>query len=199
MKKRIIAGAGFAALLATTVAFAHGGATGVVKERMDAMDAMGEAVKTLAAMMRGETKYNAETVRETAAVIDNHAGEAMTALFPEGSDGEPSEAKPAIWTDWQEFQALAGRLDILAAGLGAAADNGMMMQGGGTGTGGGMMGSGSGMMGGSSGMMGGNSMMGGGSAVPDAKELAQMPVDSVFHLVVQTCSSCHTKFRAEKN
>ena len=204
---RKLAGAGLAALITTAVALAHGGATGIVKERMDAMGVMGDSVKTLSAMMRGETKYDEAVVRKEAARIKAHGGEAMTGLFPEGTDGAPSEAKPEIWSNWDEFETLAKRLEVLATGLDAAAANGLMMQGGNSGSGGGMMGSGGGMMGGGSGMMGsggssmmsGGGLMGSGGPLPDAKALAAMPVDGVFNMVAQTCSSCHTKFRLEKN
>ncbi|MDA5095767.1 cytochrome c, partial [Aliiroseovarius sp. KMU-50] len=108
-------------------AFAHGGATGIVKERMDAMDAMGKAVKMITPMMRGETAYDAEVVRQAAATFSDHAGESMTTLFPEGSGGMPSEAKDAIWERWEEFSELAAQLGIYAEGLSGAAENGLMM------------------------------------------------------------------------
>ena len=120
---RKLAGAGLAALITTAVALAHGGATGIVKERMDAMGVMGDSVKTLSAMMRGETKYDEAVVRKEAARIKAHGGKAMTGLFPEGTDGAPSEAKPEIWSNWDEFETLAKRLEVLATGLDAAAAN----------------------------------------------------------------------------
>lgn len=215
MKIRTILGAGAIGLASIAVAYAHGSATGIVKERMEAMESMGDAVKKLAAMMRGETEYSAASVKAEAGTIRQHAGEAITKLFPEGSAGEPSEARPEIWSNWDEFSALATQLETLAGGLEAAAGNGLMHGNGGPGAGNmmgqgsGMMGSGSGMMGGGSGMMGGG-MMGSGSpmaggglmganGVPDADALAAMPADGVFAMTVQTCSACHTKYRAEGN
>ena len=56
-------------------------------------------------------------MREGAAVIQSHSGEALTKLFPEHSIEGPSEAKPEIWTDWEEFSELAKQLDVFAAGL----------------------------------------------------------------------------------
>lgn len=183
----------------SAAAFAHGGATGIVKERMDAMTAMSEAVKTISSMMMGETPYDADVVKQGAALIKSHSGEAMTKLFPEGSLQEVSVAKPEIWSDWEEFQLLADRLADYADGLEAAADNGLMMQSENSSTDSMMGTDGSSMMeGGKSGMMGGASMMGGGSAAPDAAQLASMPVDGVFNMLTQTCSVCHTKFRIEK-
>ena len=203
MKIQKIIDAGAIGLAFVAAAHAHGGATGIVKERMQAMEVMGDAVKTLAAMMSGETDYDAATVREKAVTIREHAGDAITRLFPEGSGGEPSEAKPGIWSDWEEFAALAMQLETYAEGLEQAAGNGLMHGGGAPGagnmmgTGNGMMGSGSGMMGGGSGMMGGGMM--GAVGAPNAEALAAMPADGVFAMMTQTCSACHTKFRAEKD
>lgn len=121
--------AGTIAVATGGLAFAHGGATGIVKERMDAMTEMKNAVKTLTSIMKGETAYNAGTVKKEAAAIHSHAGEAMTKLFPADGDNMSSEAKPKIWSDWGDFTALAERLETLATGLEAAAENGLMNDG----------------------------------------------------------------------
>ena len=198
MKARI-----FAATTAATIitgglaAYAHTGATGVYKERMDAMMAMGKVVKSLSAMMRGETGFDAASVKEGARAIKSHAGEAMTSLFPEGTTEAPSEAREEIWSDWETFAALATQLETYATGLEIAADNGLGMSGDAQGS---MMGNGNSMMMGSqNGMMGGGSgMMGSTQPMMTTEQLAAMPVDGVFNMVAQTCSSCHTKFRLEK-
>ncbi|MCK0141967.1 cytochrome c [Aliiroseovarius sp. F20344] len=173
-------------------ALAHGGATGIVKERMDGMGVMKEAVKVLTPMMQGQTAYDADVIRSEAAKIGDHAGEAMTRLFPEGSGGAPSETKDVVWEDWQEFAALAEQLRVVADGLELAAENGLMMAGT-SGQRANMMG-GSTMMNGST-MMGGGFMMGGSSNMMD---FADMPADGVFTMLGQVCSACHTRFRAEK-
>jgi len=188
MKIQKIIGAGAIGLAFVAAAHAHGGATGIVRERMEAMEAMGDAVKTLAAMMSGETDYDAATVRDEAAAIRQHAGDAITSLFPEGSGGKPSEAKPGIWSDWETFAALAMQLETYAEGLESAAGNGLM-HGGGAGAGN-MMGQGNGMMGGG---------MTGAAVTPDPEALAAMPADGVFAMMTQTCSACHTKFRVDKD
>lgn len=198
MKIRTIIGAGAIGLASVAAAYAHGGATGIVKERMEAMESMGDAVKKLAAMMRGETEYDAATIRAEAETIRQHAGQAITSLFPEGSDGGPSEAKPGIWSNWDEFTALAMQLETFAEGLEAAAGNGLMHGGDGPAAGN-MMGQQNGMMGSGSGMMGAGSGMMGGAGMPDADALAAMPADGVFAMMAQTCSACHTKFRIEEN
>lgn len=192
MKKITVIAAAVATSTAV-VAFAHGGATGVVKERMDAMADMGEAVKAIAPMMRGEIAYDAAAVRQAAATFSLHAGNAMTQLFPEGTDGAPSEAKADIWSKWDDFSALADQLGVFAEGLAGAADNGLMASGDTGMSSGTMMGGGAGMMGGGSGMMGGGAM----GAGVTAEHIAEMPADGAFVMLTQVCSACHTQFRTE--
>lgn len=175
-----------------TTLLAHGGATGIVKERMMMMKEMGESVKALAAMMRGETAYDASKVKALASDIAAQSGAHMTEKFPEGSIEGPSEATPRIWQDWQTFDALAQQLEAYAGALQQAADNprGAPLAGGG------MMG-GNSMMGGGM-MQGGGMMMGQGVAPgggPTPEHLASMPPDAAFMHITQTCSSCHEQFR----
>ena len=47
----------------------------------------------------------------------------MTRLFPEGSGGKPSEARPEIWTDFATFLHFAERLGRTAEMLARAADD----------------------------------------------------------------------------
>ena len=178
-------------------AFAHGGATGIVKERMDGMSAMGKVVKALTPLMRGETPYDADQVRDAADVMIMHAGEQMTRLFPEGTGAKPSAALPAVWEDWEGFAELAERLKSYAEGMKLGADNGLAknkaqqdgsMMGGTTDT----------MMGSGNAAMTGGSMMGA-SEVMTPEMIASMPTDMAFAAVAQSCSACHQKFRAKEN
>lgn len=177
--------------LRTALAVAHSGATGVVKERMDLMKAIGGAMKSLTEMMRSEKPYDAQRVRADAEIIVQHGGDAMTALFPEGSLEMPSEAKAEIWQDWDRFAALADRMTDFAEALGQAADNQRM------GSGAGMMGGG--MMSGdrtSGGMMGGGMMQG--AQEPDPAHLAAMPPEAAFRHLAEVCSACHEDFRVKQ-
>ena len=186
------------AVSAASLVWAHGSATGIVKERMDGMAAMSKATKAITPMMRGNVEYNAEAIRDYARTIEEHAGEAMTKLFPEGSGGMPSEAKDDVWTDWDQFEVLAMQLESLGKGLAQAAENGLAESVFEEGASTNMMGT-SGMMG-TGGMMGTDGMMGQTmNGMIDIEMLAQMPADAVFAKVGQTCSACHTKFRAESN
>lgn len=164
------------------IAAAHTGATGIVLERMKAMSAMAEGVKEMTPMMRGAAPYDASAVSAFAIMVEGHAGEAMTSLFPEDADRTASKTRPETWEAFDEFSELADRLEVQARGLALAAANA-------SGEGGGMM---------TSGMTGG--MVGGMDAAPakmDVEALGAMPADAVFAMIGQTCSTCHTRFRAK--
>ncbi|WP_404384340.1 c-type cytochrome [Caenispirillum salinarum] len=186
-------------LTAAPDAAAHGGATGIVKERMDLMKAMGDSMKTLTAMMQGKAPYDADTVRREAQAIAERGGDDLVTLFPEGTAHDPSEALPAIWNKPDRFKALAEDLTTYAEALAKAADNG-------TGSGMGapstdmnaMMGGASTqeMMGAGSGGMG--AMMGGGSG-PSPEALADMPPQAAFMQLSNTCGACHDSYRMKKD
>lgn len=185
MKHRsLFAGLVIASLTAT--AWAHSGATGIVKERMDAMKDMGEAIKRLKPIMSGDAPYDAATVREAARIIRAQGGTAMTEKFPEGSTEHPSEARAEIWRDWPEFEALARQMAEAAHGLELAAENGLRPTGQGLDHMGGMMGHQA-------------DMMGGALASPHmtAEHIGRMPADRAFVMVTQLCSACHDQFRKE--
>ncbi len=106
-----------ASVLLVTSALAHGGATGIVKERMEAMKSLGAAGKALAAMVKGETAFDADAAALHARTMADHGGEAMTTLFPKGSLDAPTEALPAIWEDPERFNDLALALETRATAL----------------------------------------------------------------------------------
>ena len=107
------------------VAMAHTGSTGIVLERMKGMSAMRDVVAELSPMMQGAVPYDAFLVSEGASVIASHAGETMLSLFPEGSIEGVTYAKPEIWTNWQDFAALAQEMKVYADALAEAAPNGL--------------------------------------------------------------------------
>ena len=87
-----------------TLALAHGGATGIVKERMDQMVSISKAMKTMAKMVKGEADYDAAIMRTLAAQVSQNGGEALTKLFPKHSMDPPTEARREIWQDWDTFE-----------------------------------------------------------------------------------------------
>ncbi len=99
-------------------ASAHDGATGVVKQRMEAMKSLADAAKRIKQALAA-TPYDPAATTVAARQIETQAGDALTRHYPEGSAMAPSEAKPEIWTDWPGFQRRAASL---AARAGALAD-----------------------------------------------------------------------------
>lgn len=207
MRKTIIATALiFFTAITPQLVSAHGGASGIIKERMDLMDDMKGAVKNVAAIFKGETEHNPDTIRDAALIIRDHSGDAMTKLFPKDSLSRHSEATPAIWQEWERFKKLSDRQVNLAQGLYNAADNkGESNQGH-------MMGSQS-MMGqadnnsmmgqnmmGSGSMMGSDTMIRGEENMLHMDEpdyLGTMPASMVFKMLTDNCSSCHERYRKE--
>ncbi len=162
-------------LLAFATALAHRGATGIIKQRMDAMMSLGGAMKALTAMMSGKQPYDAERVKAYAGTIAGHGGESLTSLFPEGSLKHPSRANPAIWTDWGRFSALAQELAVYAGALASAASNQRA----------------------SIAVSGGK---GPGTRRRDTRpeDLATVAPNTVFMLLRRTCSNCHRTYRTKK-
>jgi len=102
------------------VALAHSGATGIVKERMQAMKMIAQATKALARLnwsnvdeTRRQAGLNAAAVAVLAADIER--------LFPNTSIHGPSEAVEAIWERPDDFARLARALKKAANELAAVA------------------------------------------------------------------------------
>jgi cytochrome c556 len=73
------------------------------QDRHMAMEAVGDAMKPLGAMAKKATPFDAATVSKNAASILEHLKEAQ-GLFPAGSGGGESRAKPEVWTDAAGFE-----------------------------------------------------------------------------------------------
>lgn len=158
-----------------SVAASHERATGAVKERMEKMERFEELIERVFAMIHGEIGYDAAAVRRAAEEIQAGAGQHMIAMFPEGSNSSPSEAKDEIWSDFETFEHLAYSLERWSGELAAQADgkprgtlpkkweDAEM----------------------------GPAMMQGGGMMRDGG-----PVFAAWH-VAATCNACHTEFREE--
>lgn len=112
-------------VLTSALAFAHGGATGIVKERMDAMEAIGGNMKLIGQMLRGQAPYETEALGRAAQAIAANGGEKLIHLFPEDSLMPPTEARPEIWQDWPKFSGYAMDMQTAAKGLAAQAGQGV--------------------------------------------------------------------------
>lgn len=122
MNSRIVIAA-IAATCLASIALAHQGASGIVKERMDQMDGIAKSMKAMGAMFKGQTTYDAETVRSQAMVIAATGGKQLSVLFPEHSMQPPSEARHEIWTDWEKFLGLGDEMQAAAVALANGAAN----------------------------------------------------------------------------
>ena len=109
-------------LAGTGPANAHEKATGVVKQRMDAMKMLAGSMKAIAGQVKSPSP-DPDAISVAAQVLRDHAGEAMLERFPEGSLEDPTEARPKIWKEWDRFSELADRLALQGQGLILAAAN----------------------------------------------------------------------------
>ena len=113
-----LAGA-IAALLVAPLA-AHEGhehATGIVKERMDAMESMAKRMKAINERIKDKRELSAiKADAEAIAELASH----VTHQFPPGSNQRPTQARPAIWQNWADFERKARALETASARLVAA-------------------------------------------------------------------------------
>lgn len=154
---------------------------GDVTQRQDGMKAMANAAKTINAMFRDSSPYDAKTFKAAAETVRAHSGTALSALF-EGPVTTPgSKASASIETERQQFDKLANDLGIYASALSVAADRNPHA------------------LGPETRMQGSETMIGGPLAkkIDAARESESMPAEHAFHLMLQTCTSCHAKFRIE--
>lgn len=214
MAKQWTGAMALAASAVAAVAMAHNGASGVVLERMNGMTAMRDTVAELAPMMQGAVPYDAFIVSEGAAVIAGHAGETMLSLFPEGSLEGVTYAKPEIWSNWQDFAALAEEMRVYADALSEAATNGLEPASAPPADMAGMDHTGMAMPPAEETNLGYSvaELMGYGEKTADspvsreladpaslALTLSSLAADDLFTRISGTCSSCHSQFRAGKN
>ena len=95
-----------------TGASAHIGATGIVKERMDTMSAMGQALGIILDMIKGKTEFDIELALQSANILHDHSIDAAN-QYPNptlGNDGEASKAMSIIWKERVEFNRLLNNL-----------------------------------------------------------------------------------------
>jgi cytochrome c556 len=103
--------------LSAQSSWGHDHATGVVKERMDAMTDMGKRLKAI----RDRIKANRDLrgIKADADAITASA-ENITHLFPSGSTTPPTRARAAIWQTGNDFAKKADDLKAASAGLSLA-------------------------------------------------------------------------------
>jgi len=104
----LVKGAVLGALFSGSI-LAHEGATGIVRERMDAMSEMSDATKAVAAMLKGEVEFDAAAIAEHASALVEH-GEKIVDQFPvteHSRTGSKTEALAKVWDSPGEFEEIA--------------------------------------------------------------------------------------------
>ena len=117
MTKRIFTIGAAAILILLAVAppsGAHDHATGVVKERMESMEAMGKRLKAI--RDRVKAKRDLAAIRADAQAIKELSPH-VTHLFPPGSTDSPTQATRAVWQNWPDFENKAKALETEIAKL----------------------------------------------------------------------------------
>lgn len=96
---------------------AHDGATGIVKERHDAMKSLGQVMKSWKAILDGAQPPDQATLKVISNQLAAGAGHGLLALFPKDGSGHKTKALPIIWTEWDKFERLALVLEARARSL----------------------------------------------------------------------------------
>ncbi|MEH6652516.1 MAG: cytochrome c [Motiliproteus sp.] len=88
---------------------AHSGATGVVKQRMDAMETMKDEMKVMGSMIKGKRPLELPKFSQSSKTLLKHSSD-ISRLFPADSGGGKSETLPTIWQQWDLFNQQAKQL-----------------------------------------------------------------------------------------
>ncbi len=118
---KCICSLGVVALVAAV--FAGGASAETVQEhRTKTMEMIVENFKPMVAVAKGKAAYTPALVGNAEAIVRLSKG--ILSLFPEGSGGEKSRAKPEIWGDWANFEKAALAFQAAVPGLVPAAKSG---------------------------------------------------------------------------
>lgn len=166
---------------ALMTAIASPAAEDVVAFRQADMKAMAAAAKTMSGMFEDPASYKAAEFRWAADTIRERSGVVLSGHFASEAASPQSKARPNILEERDRFDRIANDLRDYAAALDAAAQKNP------------------GPMPASMRMKPGEAMGGGplGTHVRNEHELSAMPAEHAFHLMLQTCTTCHARFRME--
>lgn len=159
------------------LAFAGAVAAAPAWERQASMQSMAGAAKVVGELFTGKRPYSQAQFKEAAEDIRRHAGNRLVDDFA-GPPQQDSKADSAmIASSASEFAKLARDLEVYAAALSTAADRNPQELGPETRMRGTLLGS---------------------PFAPKAeasRDAAAVPAEHAYHLMLQTCTSCHAKFR----
>jgi len=108
---------------------AAGLASDPIAERQKTMKKIGESMKALGGMARGESPFDAAAVKSNAETIAESLDHAKS-LFPEGSGQGSTEtwAKPEVWTERAKFEKTLQSAHEAAVSLAAVSEEGSYRQ-----------------------------------------------------------------------
>lgn len=152
----------------------------LVAARQANMKLMAAAAKTISEMFAGSTSFDAALFRKSIETLEEHSGAALAAQFPNGSFEGASSAKAQTTSERSRFESIAARLHDLALVLDDKMKTASVI---------------------TSDMRMGKALPIGGSllgALPSQQheDLRSVPAEHVFHLMLETCTSCHATYRA---
>ncbi|MCT4577090.1 cytochrome c [Donghicola sp.] len=107
----------FALIAFGTAALAHGGVKDKdVMARMEVMKAIGDQVKVIGTMAKGERAFDADAANAALAELAVHSAK-IAPSFEKPAQDPKSEALPIIWEQWDDFAALAADSETTASAL----------------------------------------------------------------------------------
>jgi cytochrome c556 len=111
----------WAAAMAAVPIAAHEGATGIIKQRMDAMEQLAQMIKSIEERAGRGGEF--ATIANDAASLKLLTAK-MPEMFPPGSDQHPSDVNKAVWTRRAEFDAINRKLEQALGQMAVAAERG---------------------------------------------------------------------------
>ncbi|APO68091.1 cytochrome-c domain-containing protein [Rhizobium gallicum] len=142
------------------------------------MKAISDAAKSISEMFRDPNSYRSADFESAAGTIRDKAGERLIDHFADGIADSRSKAKPNIVEEKDRFARLASDLRDYANALSVAAEENPVA------------------MTDKMRMKPGEAMGGGPFGTHASNEaLASMPAEHAFHLMLQTCKTCHARYR----
>jgi cytochrome c556 len=119
VSRMILAAVSIMAVAGTiAIAQAQTAPTQTIERRQEAMKANGGAMRTLTPIVRGEQPWNQQAAIQAATTLNNTA-KVIPAVFPQGTGPEAgkTDALPAIWQNFPDFQSKARAMETESAKL----------------------------------------------------------------------------------
>lgn len=158
---------------------AAGEPDGIVFNRQSEMKEIASAAKTIAAMFKTPETYSSVLLGEAARTISDRADQRLLDHFSTIVVAENSKASADIVTDQDRFAELAANLKLYSSALAEAAErhpdamtDEMRMKE-------------------------TEPMEGGIFGTRKKANTSSMSAEHLFHMILQTCTTCHSRFRAE--